>query len=71
MVDPGQSFKEFEQAGWESSNVIASKKIDVMPVAASSPPNSTFEVRVNQKTARAIGLTIPQTISLQADRVIE
>jgi putative ABC transport system substrate-binding protein len=32
---------------------------------------TTYDIAVNLKTARSLGLTVPQSVLLRADRIIE
>ena len=49
--------------------ILRGAKPGDLPVQLSSP--SKFEMLVNLKTAKALGLTVPPSIMLRADEVIE
>ena len=64
----GFSFPAMWRRGAEMvANIMRGTKVSEIPMEQPS----TFELAINLKTARAIGLIIPQSILLRADRIIE
>jgi putative tryptophan/tyrosine transport system substrate-binding protein len=58
---------QFRRAGLYVGRILGGEKAGDLPVQAPS----LFELGVNLKTAKAMGLTIPQSILIAADEIVE
>jgi len=68
LMSYGPNFRhQYRRSAAFVARILKGEKPDVMPIEQAT----TFEMVINLKTAAALGLTIPQSVLLRADRVIE